>query len=404
MLIKNARVIDCCLDEKLDVYIRDGKIYSIGKNIKPENNNEEIIDAEGKILMPAFIDLHCHFRDPGFEYKEDLITGSYAALKGGYGTVNLMGNTKPTVDSIEVYRDIVTRARELNLIHIEQVMNVTKGISGEELIDFEKLSDDIKFLSDDGKGVMSNKLMLEAMKKAKEKNIGIMVHAEDMEISPYDYRIAEDIITLRDIYLAGKTDCNIHFSHVSTEDSINAIKLGKSLGYNITCEVTPHHIYLSDIDYKVNPPIRDKKDIEVLIERIKDGTIDCIATDHAPHSQEDKEKGACGMVGLETAFNICYEKLILENHITLNRLSELMSLNPARILDLNKGKIIPGYDADLVIIDLNKEVKVDDDYFNSKSKNSPFKGKKFTGEIVSTICNGKVKYRKDDFNDSRSFI
>lgn len=404
MLIKNARVMDSCLDDNLDILIKNGKIYSIGKNLKPENNKEEIINAEGKVVMPAFIDLHCHFRDPGFEYKEDLITGSYAALKGGYGTVNLMGNTKPTVDNIEIHKDILSRARELNLIHIEQVMNVTKGISGEELIDFENLSEDIKFLSDDGKGLMSNHLMLQAMKNAKEKDVGIMVHAEDMDISPYDYRIAEDIITLRDIYLAGKTNCHIHFSHVSTEDSINAIKIGKDLGYNITCEVSPHHIYLYDNNYKVNPPIRTKKDIDILIERIKDKTIDCIATDHAPHSIEDKEKGACGMVGLETAFNICYEKLILEENISMNRLSEIMSLNPAKILNLKKGKITPGYDADLVIIDLNKEIEVNDEYFNSKSKNSPFKGKKFKGEIISTICNGKVKYRKDDFNDSRSFI
>lgn len=402
MLIKNARVIDAFTDEILDVLIKDGKIIEIGKNIKIFD--EKTINIKGKCLMPGFVDLHCHFRDPGYIFKEDLKSGSYSALKGGYTTVNLMGNTNPVVDNMYIYEDIIKRGKLLDLINIEQVVNITKNISGNELIDFNSLNQ-IKFLSDDGKGVMSNDLMYKAMRKAKEKEIGIMVHAEDMDISPYNYRVAEDLITIRDIYLSSITDCHIHFSHVSTEGSINAIRDGKNKGYSITCEVTPHHIYMYDSNYKVNPPIRTKKDINVLIERIKDGTVDCIATDHAPHTEEEKYNGACGMIGLETAFNIIYKVLHLENNISLSKISEIMSLNGAKILGLhNKGRIFTGYDADLVIIDLDKNIIIKSENIKSKSKNSPFIGEKFKGEIVGTMYKGNFKYWKDEFNDSRSFI
>ena len=388
LLIKNGRLVDAYTDVVADILVEDGKIKWIGNDFSCENS----IDANGKIVMPAFVDTHAHFRDPGFTYKEDLLTGSQAALKGGYGTVNLMANTKPVVDTPSVYEDIVTRSKEIGLINIFQCFAVTKGLLGNEFIDFNTLPGSVKFLSDDGKGIFRNKMSYDLLKILKEKDIGVMIHEEDKELSPIDYRIAEDVHTIRDVYLAGKTGAKVHFSHVSTIDSIKAVEAGKDNGYNITMEVTPHHLYMYDSDYRVNPPIRTKADVEYLIESIKNGYVDCIATDHAPHSFEDKEKGAPGMIGLETAFYICYKVLIEENKCDLKLLSKVMSLGGAKILGLNKGRLLPGYDGDIVIIDLNKKTKVEN--FKSKSQNSPFIGEEFTGSIEYTIVDGEVRYRK----------
>lgn len=388
LLIKNGRLIDAYTDVVADILIDEGTIKAIGNNFTCENT----IDARGKIVMPAFIDTHAHFRDPGLTYKEDLITGSKAALKGGYGTVNLMANTKPTVDSPSVYEDIVKRCKKIGLINIFQCFAVTKGLMGNEFIDFNTLPEGIKYLSDDGKGIFSNKMSYDLLKILKEKDIGVMIHEEDKELSPIDYRIAEDLHTLRDVYLAGKTGAKVHFSHVSTIDSIKAVETGKNNGYNITMEVTPHHLYMHDNDYRVNPPIRTKADADYIIESIKKGYVDCIATDHAPHSFEDKEKGAPGMIGLETAFYICYKVLVEENNCDLKLLSKIMSLGGTQVLGLNKGRLLPSYDGDIVIIDLNNKTKIEN--FESKSHNSPFIGEEFTGSIEYTIVNGEVRYRK----------
>lgn len=394
MIIKNIRVIDPFYDEICDIEIENGKFEKIG-NI--DINDKEIIDGTGLSLWPGFVDLHAHFRDPGLLYKEDLETGSNAALAGGYTTVHLMGNTKPVVDNIELYYNVMERGKALSKINIMQVMSVTKELKGRELIDIESLPDEIPFLSDDGKGILSNKIMFDAMNKAKTFGKGIMVHAEDGELSPIDYRLAEDIITIRDVYLSGKTNCNIHFSHVSTKDSLEAIEYGKKMGYPVTCEVTPHHLYFHDLDYRVNPPIRQKEDLDTVIEMIKKGVVDCIGTDHAPHSKEDKEAGAPGMVGIETSFYICYKKLVEEVGLTLSKLSALLSYNGAKILNLNnKGRVLPGYDADFVIIDLNDKMIIDSEKFLSKSKNTPFEGIEVSGRIMQTFVNGKLKYDKGD--------
>lgn len=388
LLIKNGRLVDAYIDVVADILVEDGKIKGIGNDFSCENS----IDANGKIVMPAFIDTHAHFRDPGFTYKEDLLTGSQAALNGGYGTVNLMANTKPVVDNPTVYEDIVTRSKEIGLINIFQCFAVTKGLMGDEFIDFNTLPEGVKYLSDDGKGIFSNKMAYDLMKILKEKDIGVMIHEEDKELSPIDYRFAEDVHTIRDVYLAGKTGAKVHFSHVSTIDSIKVVEAGKDNGYNITMEITPHHLYMHDSDYRVNPPIRTKADVEYIVESIKNGYVDCIATDHAPHSFEDKEKGAPGMIGLETAFYICYKVLIEENKCDLKLLSKVMSLGGAKVLGLNKGRLLPGYDGDTVIIDLNKKSKIEK--FESKSQNSPFIGEEFTGSIEYTIVDGEVRYSK----------
>ena len=391
LLIKNGRIIDAYTDVVADILIEKGVIKAIGKGILCENT----IDAKGKIVMPAFIDTHAHFRDPGFTYKEDLLTGSKAALKGGYGTVNLMANTKPVVDSPSVYEDIVKRSKYIGLINIFQCFAVTKGLMGDEFIDFDALPESVKYLSDDGKGIFSNKRAYDLLKIIKDKDIGVMIHEEDKELSPIDYRIAEDIHTIRDVYLAGKTGAKVHFSHVSTIDSIKSVEEGKDKGYNITMEVTPHHLYMHDSGYRVNPPIRTKADVEYIIHSIKNGYVDCISTDHAPHSFEDKEKGAPGMIGLETAFYICYKVLVEENNCDLKLLSKVMSLGGAKILGLNKGRLLPGYDGDIVIVDLNQRTKIES--FESKSQNSPFLGEEFTGSIEYTIVNGEVRYSKNDY-------
>lgn len=392
-LIKNALIVDKDTEKVGDILVVNGIISEVCENIEIEEDFE-VIDAKGKAVMPAFVDLHVHFRDPGFTHKEDLESGSKSALRGGYTTVNLMANTKPICDSEEKHKDIVTRGSELNLIDIFQVVAVTQNFDGQNLVDYSTLS--TKFLSDDGKGVLSDMTMYNALLSAKENNKTIMIHAEAEAFSKIDYRISEDLMTIRDVYLAKCTGGKIHFSHVSTVDSINAIRRGKAEGVNVTCEVTPHHIYMYDDSYRVHPPIRKESDVKALIDAIKDGTVDAIATDHAPHTAEDKEKGAPGLVGLETAFCVSYTSLVKNNGVDLKTLSRLMSYGGAKLLEVNKGLIKEGYDADLVFVDLDKKVKINPEEFASKSRNTPLKDKEFYGEILATMKKGEIRYSKEN--------
>lgn len=394
LLIKNANIIDAYENFNGDILIIDGKISEIGKEI---NKTEvETIDAKGLTLMPAFIDTHAHFREPGLTHKEDIESGSKAAAKGGYTGVCLMGNTNPICSSRDVIEYVRNRAKEVGLVDIHQCVSITENFGGKSIEHLNAFEDDRELvaITDDGVGVMDSSIMMKAMEKAKENNWIVMSHAEDKTFSKIDMRIAEDLMTIRDLYLAKVTKARLHMAHVSTIESITAIRRAKKEGANVTCEVTPHHIGLTteESNYRVNPPIREKDDVKAIIEGIKDGTVDCIGTDHAPHTQEDKEKGAPGMVGLETAFSICYTELVKKYGITINKLSELMSRNPANILGMNKGSITIGKDGDLVLVDLNKEVIIDKDKFVSKGKNTPFHGRKYFGEVVMTIKAGKVIY------------
>ncbi len=397
LLIKNARIIDAFQDFTGDVYIKDGLIDEIGKKINKENI--ETMDAEGKVLMPSFVDTHTHFRDPGFTWKEDIETGSKAALRGGYTGVCLMANTKPICSSKETLEYVRNKSKELDLIDVHQCLSVTKDFDGVTLTHLEELKDDpeIRAISDDGVGVANSNTMLQAMKIAKKNNWVIMSHAESPEFSKVDMRIAENMMTLRDVELAKITGARLHMCHVSTKECIKYIIDGKMSGANITLEVTPHHIGLTrDInDYRVNPPIREKEDVEAIISAIKLGMVDTIGTDHAPHTAEEKKNGSPGMVGLETAFPICYTKLVRENGISINKLSELMSFNGAKLLGMNKGKVSVGTEGDLVLVDLNKKIKVDSKEFLSKGKNTPFEGMEFYGEILATIKGGVIKYKKN---------
>ncbi|MCE5221726.1 MAG: dihydroorotase [Clostridium sp.] len=394
LLIKNARIVDVTQDFIGDIYIKEGLIAEIAKNI--ERDDVEVLDCQGKTLMPAFIDTHAHFRDPGLTWKEDIETGSRAALKGGYTGVCLMANTNPICSSKETLEYVRTKSKELKLIDIHQCLSVTKNFDGITLSHLEELAEDkkIKAISDDGVGVSNSKTMLEAMEIAKKNNWIIMSHAESPEFSKVDMRIAENMMTLRDVELAKLSKARLHMCHVSTKESIKYIIDAKMSGANITLEITPHHIGLTrDInDYRVNPPIREKEDVEAIINAIKLGMIDTIGTDHAPHTTEEKKKGSPGMVGLETAFSICYTKLVKENSISLNKLSELMSYNPAKLLDMNKGKVSVGIEGDLVLVDTDKKIKVKAAEFASKGRNTPFDGMEFYGEVLATIKGGKIKY------------
>lgn len=394
LLIKNAQIIDCSQSFFGDIYIENGIINEIGKSLDKEG--VEILDAKGLTLMPSFVDTHAHFREPGLTYKEDIETASRAALRGGYTGACLMANTAPICSNKEVLESVRNRSKELNLIDVHQCISVTKGFSGRDLTHLDDFIDDkgIKAISDDGVGVMDSGVMFKAMEKAKENNWIIMSHAEDHKFSKIDMRLAENMMTLRDIALAKETGARLHMSHVSTKEAIEYITEAKKEYNNITCEVTPHHIYLTtnESDYRVNPPIREREDVDSILKAIKLGFVDCIGTDHAPHTAEDKEKGSPGMVGLETAFSICYTALVKSGVIGLNKLSEIMSRNTSEILGMNKGKISIGTDGDVVLVDLNKKIKINSADFHSKGRNTPFEGMEFYGEVVTTVKGGRILY------------
>lgn len=396
LLIKNARIVDASHDFYGDIYIEDGKIKEISKEII--KSDVEIIDAQGKVLMPSFIDTHTHFRDPGLTYKEDIETGSKAAVRGGYTGVCLMANTKPIVSDKETLEFVRNRGKEVGLVDVHQCVSVTKDFDGTTLEHLENFKEDkeLKAISDDGKGVVSNEAMRRALELTKETGWVVMSHAECPEFSKLDMRLAEDMMTIRDVELAKYTGGRLHMCHVSTVKSMEAIIDAKMEGANVTCEVTPHHIFLTqDIsNYRVNPPIREKEDVEYIHWAIKHGYVDTIGTDHAPHTKEDKEKGAPGMVGLETAFPICYTSLVKNGDISLNKLSEIMSKNGANLLGMNKGLVEPGKDGDLVLVDLDKKIKVDSSEFASKGRNTPYEGMEFYGEVLMTIKSGKIVYKK----------
>ncbi|WP_373844641.1 dihydroorotase [Clostridium sp.] len=391
LLIKEARIVDYYQDFIGDIYIADGIINKIGVNL---NERCLKIDGEGLVVMPSFVDLHVHFREPGFTRKEDIESGSRAAVKGGYTMVNLMANTNPVCSSMDIVDYVLNRARQLGLIDVHQCVSITDNFGGKDISHLDKLDNRVKIISEDGKDVADSSVMLEAMVKARELGKIVMCHSEDHSLSNIDMRLAENIMTWRNIALSQFTGCAAHIAHVSTKEAMEYIIEGKIKGFNITCEATPHHIVLYENDYRVNPPIRTKEDRDFLIEAIKDGWVDTISTDHAPHTSEDKMQGAPGISGIETAFSLCYTNLVKGGHITLNRLSEIMSKNPSDILGVKKGRITVGYDGDLVLLDLNREHNIQKDKFLSKGKNTPFEGYRVFGDVVKTIKAGKVVFER----------
>ena len=390
MLIKNAKLSD---GTQVDVLIRDGKIAGLMQNMPA--HGEEVIDAAGRTLMPGFIDLHCHWRTPGFEYKEDIATGSAAAAAGGYTFVNLMPNTRPVCSSAAQAHAVMDEAERLGICGANQTVSITENFDGQTLDHLKSLPEDLRFITEDGKGVQNNEVMSKAFAICAQRDLVLMSHAEDMQISKWDYRLAENIETVRNLHLSEYYGTRLHMCHVSTKEAVAAIGDAKRRGVPVTCEVTPHHLWFADTDYRVNPPIRQPEDVQALVEAIRTGVVDAIATDHAPHSDEDKANGAAGMIGLETAVGVCYTKLCREQGLDLYYLEALMSRFPAAILGLaGKGAVQVGMDADLTLVELDTPYVVDASAMHSRSHNTPFDGATLYGRVDLTIRGGRVTYQR----------
>lgn len=394
-VIKNARLVDSEIDRQGSLLLQDERIIATGSidAFSALEAEAAVIDAQGQTLMPAFVDLHAHFRDPGLTYKEDLLTGAQAALAGGYTAVNLMANTKPVCDTSEKQAAVMQRAADLDLIDIYQEQAITVNMQGEELTDFS--SSLTPLLSDDGKGIADDKLMYKALEQAAANGKILQLHEENPEFAPDITGLAEETMVARDLTLAAAAKALVYLCHISTAKALKMVEIAKQNGVQVICEVTPHHLALADNPYKVHPPLRSAADCQALIEGIRKGTVDIIGTDHAPHSEADKAAGAPGLVGLETAFSVLYTVLVEENKISLSKLSQLLSLRGAEILNLEQGRVLPGYKANLTLVDLTASRTIKPEKFHSKSHNTPFAGRTYRGEILWTMHNGKIKWRKE---------
>ena len=396
MLIKNAKLSD---GTQVDVLIQDGKIAGLMQNMPA--HGEEVIDAAGRTLMPGFIDLHCHWRTPGFEYKEDIATGSAAAAAGGYTFVNLMPNTRPVCSSAAQAHAVMDEAERLGICGANQTVSITENFDGQTLDHLKSLPEDLRFITEDGKGVQNNEVMAKAFAICAQRDLVLMSHAEDMQISKWDYRLAENIETVRNLHLSEYYGTRLHMCHVSTKEAIAAIGDAKRRGVPVTCEVTPHHLWFADTDYRVNPPIRQPEDVQALVEAIRTGVVDAIATDHAPHSAEEKARpltdAPSGMVGLETVLAVALTYLYHTGDMALSDILRRMTINPACILRLpTKGRLAIGSDGDVVIFDPDEAWTVEPNRFASKGRNTPFGGKTLRGKVKYTIVGGEIVYREGE--------
>ena len=421
LLIKNGIVVDPSqsLNGKYDILIEEGKI----RDIRTTSLERDCIsiDAEGMYVVPGLIDVHVHLREPGFEHKETIGTGSESAVAGGFTTIVCMPNTKPVIDNPDTMRYIQKRAESVD-VNIYMLGSITKNLEGKVLSKFGVLKQlGIVGITDDGMTISNAKVMHDALEKAKEYNLLTCVHCEDEELV-YDNSIhqgevakqlnlsgrpgiSEDIIVARDLLLAESLDARIHIQHVSSANSVKLIRRAKERGVRVSCEATPHHLILTDdwvmaqgVNAKMSPPLRDEKDKKEIIKGLIDGTIDVIATDHAPHTEEEKGTdiltAANGIVGLETSLGLAMTHLVHAGIIDMKRLVELMSLRPSELLGLDKGTIKVGKNADLTIIDPKRKWTVNKDNFKSKGKNTPFHGMELKGKAVMTIVNGKVVFKE----------
>lgn len=436
IVIRNGRVINPAtkMDETADVLVENGKVAKIEKEIKDKADKE--INAKGCFVMPGFIDMHVHLRDPGFEKKETVETGCRAASHGGFTTILAMPNTKPVVDNADVVNYVHNKAQTVGIVNVLQVGAVTKGQQGKELADIEGMvKAGIPAISEDGKSVMNAELYREAMAKAAAHNIAVLAHCEDINLVNGGVvnedahakalglkgitNSVEDVIVARDIMLSRDTGAKLHLCHCSTRDSVKMVQHAKMEGISVTAEVCPHHFTLTsddihkiesridpekkvainadaDTNFKMNPPLRRKEDVEALKEGLRDDIMDVIATDHAPHTFAEKnttmKKAPFGIVGLETAASLTYTELVLQGYLTPMQMAEKLSYNPAKIIGLDKGDIAPGRIADIVIFDPEKTYTIDKNTFASKGRNTPFHGRKVTGKVRVTIVDGHVVY------------
>ena len=423
LLIRNGRVIDPAsnVDMTADVLVENGIVSKVMPQIQDQADQQ--INAEGCYVMPGFIDLHVHLRDPGQEHKETVVTGAAAAARGGYTTIVAMPNTKPVVDNADVVNYVHNKAKNMAKVNILQAGAITKKMEGMQLADIEQMVlAGSPAVSEDGKSVMNAYLLREAMQLAKKLDIPVLSHCEDRNLLnggvvnddenakkyglPGISNSVEDVIAMRDVMLAKDTGAKLHLCHCSTKDSVEIVRAAKEKNVRITAEVCPHHFTLSsddmipgDTNYKMNPPLRKREDVEALRQGLKEGIMDVIATDHAPHAKEEKNdsmlRAPFGIVGLETAAALTYTELVLSGCLSVMQMAEKMSLNPARVIGLDKGSLEPGKAADLVIFDPHKTYKIEASQFASKSRNTLFNGREVTGAVRATIVGGEIVYQAD---------
>ncbi|MDR3670291.1 MAG: dihydroorotase [Holophaga sp.] len=424
LLVNNARLLDPAqnCDGSGSMLVLDGRVVAIGADAgaDPRAAGAEVLDAEGKLLCPGLIDLHVHFREPGQTRKETIATGSRAAVAGGFTSVCAMANTKPVNDCVAITELMLTRAREAGLCRYFPLGTVTKGAAGDELADYGtlKAAGCVGF-SDDGLPVMNAAIMRRALEYTSWLDVPIVAHEEDCHLAGKGYMhegsvsaalgclgipaAAEEAMVARDIVLAEHTGGHLHLAHLSTKGSFRMVREAKKRGLRVTCEVTPHHFALThkeltrfDADFKMNPPLRSQEDLDSVLEALADGTVDAIATDHAPHSWDDKElelaNASFGVIGLETALPLTLELLVNRKVISLARAIELLSAGPARAFHLDRqglGTLKVGSPADFVLVDLEGQVTVDRAFIQSKAFNTPFKGRTLPGRVIGTWVAGK---------------
>jgi dihydroorotase len=419
LLIRNGRVIDPAnqVDQVADILLEDAAITRVGPSLETPPGTE-IIDATGKVVCPGFIDIHVHLREPGYEYKETVATGTRAAAAGGFTAVCCMANTAPVNDNRSITDYILDKARTEGRVRVYPIGAVTRGLEGKELAELAELAEaGCVGFSDDGKCVMNANLYRRAMEYTLPFGAPVISHAEDTHLThgtamnegvvstelgiPASPAAAEDVMVARDIVLAELTGAHVHFAHVSTAGAVRMIRDARARGVRVTAEVTPHHLVLTedavrtfDANTKMNPPLRTRRDVEALIEALADGTIDCVATDHAPHALSEKEgefdHAAFGIVGLETAVSLLLDRLVRPGLLPLGTLVARMSTDPARLMNLPGGTLRPGAPADLTLLDLDRELTVTPARFHSRSRNTPFGGWPLRGGPWLTIVGGRV--------------
>lgn len=420
MLLKNAHIINPAdnLNELSDIRVENGMVAEVSKNLFPLVD-EEVIDLSGKVITPGLVDMHCHLREPGFESKETIKTGIQSALAGGYTAICPMANTSPVVDNLMTLKYTFDRAKEADEIGFYPICALSIGLKGQNLVNMSELKDNgaVAF-SDDGKPLENLKLYRVALEYADSLGALIISHSEDSSLASGGVinegaastrlglqgisDLAESVAVARELEVLRYSGGKLHFAHISTKRSIELIRQAKKDGLNVTCETAPHYFSLCDEDiktfeakFKMNPPLRSREDKEAVIEGLQDGTIDVIATDHAPHTLEEKlmpiQKAPMGIVGFETSLGLCITNLVDRGYLTLSQVIEKLSLNPARILNIKQGNIKIGEPANLTVVDPDVEWIVDASKFKSKCKISPFDGKKLRGRVLAVVVNGKYK-------------
>ncbi len=428
-ILKNGNIVNHDKKPfKSDILIENDIIKKVGRVNLSKNEVDKIIDLNGLYVFPGIIDMHSHLREPGSYVDINIKSQTKAAVKSGITTVVAMPNTSPTCDKVDIYNRIKKIIDKKASCKVIQVMAGTKDIKGEIISEFDEIKD-LKAVSDDGKSIKDSRIFLKVLKKSKENGLVYLSHAEDENLRKegvINYNIAdkfdlkpiynevEDIITYRDLSLAAISGADIHFCHLSTGESLKLVRKFKKRGVNATCEVTPHHLFLSEEDiennigiYKMNPPLRRKKDKEALIEGVKNGDVDVIATDHAPHPMENKmknfEKASFGIIGFETFIPLCIENLYHDRDVPLTGISKLLSFNPAKILNLDKkGEIIEGNLADITVVDINRSVKISKNFISSNTYNTPFLNSEYRGKPIYTIVDGNIfDIEKDCWYESK---